>query len=266
MIKRTFGVLIVFLFLSAQARAVGEGVATTMAVKFQTAMQKAHHAVMETNAVKSIKVMYDNYVQSKLYYDSIREASQHRGGLMGYYSEIFTRRVRSAAQDEWWKMQKLKEGDPNNALRRIVESGESYVESRIDQSGDKIIDAMFKDSDETTRFADKMNDLGKARDKEFERLSQEMSKNDLTDRDIDKLHLKGIILQIEYLQAIDQGNRMTFVSEAKGLQRQYLLAKRNQVQTKGFFATMDQQIRDTKPVTKDKVFRALSTLPGEEAE
>lgn len=245
--KKTLPFAIIVLFLGSQTFAFlpiggvpGEGLATAAAVQSQTIMQKIEFALTRIELIKQAKIMYDNYVQSRQYYDMIKEASKHRGGLLGYYQERFMNRLTDSAYDEWARIQEMKYGDPNNMVRQLVEGGEKRLETKMDRSVDQWIDNMEKEMKKGAEFMDKQTEQLKSRTDQLKKLVNSATSDSISDKQRDSYSLQAQILTVEYLHSIDQSNNAFLLNQFKDLQRQFAMVKRNQMTARSFSKTMEE--------------------------
>lgn len=246
----------------------GEGASTTMAVKAQTLMQKAEFQLMRIELVKQTKALYDNYIQTKRYYDAINEASKNRGGLLGYYADRFMNRINNAAQEEWWRLQQLKEGSEDNDVRRAVEKGEAFISKKIDETGDKWIDSLDKEMAQMVDIVNGNQKAIKERDVQLAKLVADSSQPGITDKKHDSLMLQAQILQLEYLSSIEKQNQSLFAEEVRQIQREMKLVKRNQMISKDLSRAMSGALDkknkgDMKygKMTEAQVIKVLSEPP-----
>lgn len=256
--------LLCFLF----AGLPGEGASTTMAVKAQTFMQKAEYQLMRVEFIRQTKVLYDNYIQTKRYYDAIAEASRNRGGLFGYYKDKFVSRMNNVAQEEWWRIQQLKEGSDDNAVRRAVEKGEAFINKKIDETGDVWIASMDTELSQMVEIVNGNQKSIKERDGQLENLVKEASQPGITDKKHDSLMLQAQILQLEYLAAVDKHNQSLFAEEVRRIQREMKMVKRNQALSKdlsramsGEFERRNRSHTRQGNMTQDQVLKVLSETP-----
>jgi hypothetical protein len=246
----------------------GEGLATAGAVQAQTVMQKIEFAITRLEIVKQAKIMYDNYVQTKQYYEMIKEASKHRGGLLGYYQDRFMSRLTDAAYERWANIQNMQYGSDDNMVRRLVEGGEKFVESKMDKTVDQWIDNMEKELNKAVQYINEETEGVKKRSDQLQRLVNDASKTNLTDREKDSFQLQAQMLQLEYLASIDKANKVLFVEQTKQMQREWQMMKRNQIASSSLIKSMQKgmanQHRGLAPsgkLTEGQAIRILGDTP-----
>jgi hypothetical protein len=72
----------------------------TAATQFQTSVLQAHATFMKLQLVQDAEIIKNNALQAESYYNYIDQHSKHRGGLVGYYSEMVTQEVNSVIDSE----------------------------------------------------------------------------------------------------------------------------------------------------------------------
>lgn len=254
-------------FLSARSLfAVGDGAVAAAATHAQTIMQKAEYQLMRLQAVQQAKILYDNYMESKNYYDMMVQKSRHRGGLMGYYSDLFTERVKSDALNEWERIQQLKNKSEDTQLKRWVEGGEQAVIDSINKGADRVI------TDGETRLAslvDVANDFynrSKKREEQLVILNKEASTGKLDDKKVDSLILQIGLMQLEYLAAQDQATRIKIENDIQEIRKTLLQEKKNLAYSRSLeFEThlknQHQGSSRSKGITEEAIFKALKEAP-----
>jgi len=245
----------------------GESVGTTLAVKAQTAMQQVKFRLLQLEIVKNGKILMDNYIQSKKYYDAIAEASRNRGGLLGYYRDRFAERLGAAAREEWWALQQLKSGSDDNAVRRLVEGGEAAVNRQVDKTADRWIANMDTELEQMVEVVNESTDRSRKRDQVLKQLARDAGEPGISDKKYDSLQLQASLLQLEYLSAIEKQNQALFAGEVRAAQREQILRKRNQEVAKslssslGASAGRSRKTRQGGTVTIDQAIRVLGEKP-----
>jgi hypothetical protein len=82
----------------------------TAATQLQTSVLQAHATFMKLQLVQDAEVVKNNFLQAQSYYNYIDNRSKHRGGLMGYYSEMVTNEINTVVDAEKMSI----ENDANN--------------------------------------------------------------------------------------------------------------------------------------------------------
>jgi hypothetical protein len=118
------------------AMVVTDPVQTTL-TKLQIAAQEKHNAFMKLQVIQDAKVLKDNFIASKAFYDQVEEHSNHRGGLMGYYKNMVEQQFDNVAQSQWRQFQ----DEATNA------TGDSAVNSFLQKMSAKISEAAGKGID-----------------------------------------------------------------------------------------------------------------------
>jgi hypothetical protein len=82
----------------------------TAATQLQTSVLQAHATFMKLQLIQDAEIVKNNFLQAQSYYNYIDQRSKHRGGLMGYYSEMVTNEVNQVIDAEKMSI----ENDANN--------------------------------------------------------------------------------------------------------------------------------------------------------
>lgn len=82
----------------------------TAATQLQTSVLQAHAAFMKLQLVQDAEIVKNNFIQAQSYYNYVDQRSKHRGGLMGYYSEMVSNEVDQVIDAEKMSI----ENDANN--------------------------------------------------------------------------------------------------------------------------------------------------------
>ena len=72
----------------------------TAATQFQTGVLQAHASFMKLQMVQDAEILKNNFLEAESYYNYINLRSKHRGGLMGYYSEMVTNEIDTVVNAE----------------------------------------------------------------------------------------------------------------------------------------------------------------------
>lgn len=263
--RRAIALLLVMNIIPVgNAFALGDSIPITMAIKAQTAMDEARGKLLQLEVVKNTKFMYDNYIQTKKYYDEIKAASQNRGGLFGYYRDKFMDRFNEAKYEELRAIQKLKDGDENNQVKKWAEQGEAWVDSKIDNSADKMIEQMKKELDAMRKLMESEDEKAKMRETITKQLSIDASRGGLTDKQRDSIMMQIEMTHLEYAASADRYNRMDFATRLSDLTRQLQAWQRNQVASSMYRLNVREKRNDRmgKEITRTEILRELQKLPN----
>lgn len=247
---------VMLIAISTYAGVPGEGIVVAQAVNAQTLMQKAEYHLMRIEMVRQAKTLYDNYVQTKQYYDSIRLASQHRGGLLGFYADKFTDRVRSGATEEWEKIQRMKYADDDTAVKRFMEGGEKALIAKMNEGADVL---MARSEIQLASMVDAVNDINKkSKEREVQLIALAAeAKGDMPDKRRDSLLLQAQLLQLEIMASIDRTNRMALGRDLDS----YQLAVNNLGRNVGFSKAFEKggvrqgKVKERTSTDMDKIER-----------
>ncbi|PKN01925.1 MAG: hypothetical protein CVU77_03040 [Elusimicrobia bacterium HGW-Elusimicrobia-1] len=70
----------------------------------QAALYKVHKVFTENKWVENIRILNQNYSESKRFYDTMTELSKHKGGLLGYYQDRAIDRFDRAGKSAYWRL------------------------------------------------------------------------------------------------------------------------------------------------------------------
>lgn len=97
--------------------------------------ETAYNTFMKAKYVAMAKNLYDNYVESKKFYDQMRDLSKHEGGFLGYLHEYTASQFAVVKQEQIRVFEQLKEGDPNNDVDRIIRGYSKKLTDKINRFG-----------------------------------------------------------------------------------------------------------------------------------
>lgn len=95
---------------SARAQVPVTDPVQTAATQLQTSVLQAHATFMKLQLVQDAEIVKNNFLQAQSYYNYVDQRSKHRGGLMGYYSEMVSNEVNQVIDAEKMSI----ENDANN--------------------------------------------------------------------------------------------------------------------------------------------------------
>ena len=72
----------------------------TAATQLGTSVLQAHAAFMKLQLVQDAEILKNNFLEAESYYNYIDQRSKHRGGLMGYYSQMVTNEIDTVVNAE----------------------------------------------------------------------------------------------------------------------------------------------------------------------
>jgi hypothetical protein len=113
MVRQAFAGLLAALVIAvprADAQIPVSDPVQTAATQLQTTVLQAHATFMKLQLVQDAEIVKNNFLQAQSYYNYIDQRSKHRGGLMGYYSEMVTNEINTVVDAEKMSI----ENDANN--------------------------------------------------------------------------------------------------------------------------------------------------------
>jgi hypothetical protein len=106
--KKITVALLLTIFLTSQAFALGEGVL----IAAQTALQEIWEGVRESQAVQTLLQLKETYEQSKEYYAYVKKMSEFEGGIGQYYASKLSSTLNSEIERNNERLTNLKSDKP----------------------------------------------------------------------------------------------------------------------------------------------------------
>lgn len=211
---------IVFFAVTGFAQMVVYDPSSAFDRNIQAGLDKVHKAFIENKWVENVRIMNQNYNESKRFYDTMMELSKHKGGLAGYYQERAQDRFERAGKDAYGRFESHMRSDPADT---------AYVKNWMTDMDKKVIAA--------TDFSKEIYALGKESDKSAEEAEKAASKKQLTNEEYESVSLKAAMEQLRQLRLM---NKILL----------QMLERQREQDAKAWAAEKQRQINEEKALTR----------------
>ncbi|HAX61065.1 MAG TPA: hypothetical protein DCX95_00675 [Elusimicrobia bacterium] len=250
-----------FLFIAVQKSYAFLDPLTGITNTLKSAQDKVYQEFMMLKTVEQIKIMYQNYNQSKKYYDEVTEMSKHKGGIAGYYRDDMKNRIDTMNKNTYWRFQSDMNADPDSTayVRNIMDNTDKYIAAKTDFSKD-------------------IYELTKKRDARLKQLADDAAKKKMSQEELNEFNKRKDLLLIEYLASLDKIMQQLLKDTVEKESRDWnknkeqltkedvdARQKRERQKQHDRWKRDQQRAMDEaeKNMPKEKAYRILGVVPGE---
>jgi hypothetical protein len=184
---RNIIVTFILILMSSQAHAFVDAAINGTINSAKAVADAAHQKFVEIKWVENLRMLNQNYNDSKRFHDQMVAIAQHRGGVGGYVQEKMERNLSNIGDEAIWKLDRHMKSEPDDT---------AYVKKWI-VSTDKKVEATFD-------YSEQIREIGNKKAKETADLKEKAGKGTLSNQEYDSAMLHAALLQIETLTIMNK--------------------------------------------------------------
>ena len=136
MIKKFLGALVIVSFVSLNCFAFIDAIINGITRGAKDTADAAYQGFMQIKIVEQIKVLKQNYDESKRFYDDMDKINKSPGGIPGYMSDKIAKRTEDIGNDMWYRVDKdfINTYGNDSYVRKWIASTEQTIETSLNFS------------------------------------------------------------------------------------------------------------------------------------
>lgn len=209
------------------------------------AEEHAHRIFVQAKWIENIRILNQNFQQSKAYYDYMRSISSHKGGITGYVKDRVTQDLERANNKIYWEITNSAKLSPKDKAyeKKWMYEQEKKINAKLD-------------------YSKEVHDIGVRRDGDVKAVAAQAAKPNPTAEEVNRLNRTAMVLQLEMLSDINKQLSQLYLAQIQSDNTQFQNVRDNDIaeqRSKDYFSKMMTEAGKKTP--KKDPLRVLGEVP-----
>ena len=243
--KRIICLVFIIIFgFSATTYAFLDSIVGGVSKTINAAYDRAYKEFMKAQMVKQTMTLMQNYRQSKIYYDRMKEINNAKGGIGGYLKKGITNRIDRQNEDLFWKLDyDFHYSNPEDTayVKKWMQKMDEKIKAKLD-------------------YSKEIRELNLKRDKQIKQEILSKASENLKKEDREKVQLKVAVTQLEILNEMNKNIQQLMRMRAEQAAREWAEVRKMSIEQEKMKRAIERMKRKPRKKQTDP-YKVLGDIP-----